>query len=494
MRPNALALWRRLWLFARRFGATQLRSNLGGPAALLIDDQGPGGLSGITKRREPIRTVLHSAGPPNNCQVHLSGAKKINPAVVGIPLAELRSCDHQDLGLRATMGIRLDGENSISRASRYHRLALVPLALASPRLHGQTVTPSMNGNAILKCGTQELGDNWQLPRYQPLRPNNVRGLSTLPQEKNPAPQLGSIVGTVVDVKGDPVREAAVVLQGPVLSDRRTAGTNDKGFFEIHDVEPGIPYRVTISATGFADWTSSVVTLAPGQYEILTDIKLRIEELRTTVTVSPKTSAEIATEQVKIEEMQRGFGMIPNFLEVYNPNAEPLTWKLKFSLAFRVARDPITATGAGLLAGAGEVTGTPKYADGIKGFGERFGAAYANQFTDTMIGDAILPSLLHQDPRYFYQGAGTKKSRVLHAVSNLLITKGDNGHFQPNYSLLGGDLASAAISTTYSPNSNHGVGLVFQNFGLNLAVHLSGRLLQEFVFRPSTRQSPQQHGP
>ena len=33
----------------------------------------------------------------------------------------------------------------------------------------------------------------------------------------------------------------------------------------------------------------------------------------------------------------------------------------------------------------------------------------------MIGGAILPSLLHQDPRYFYQGSGTKKSRALHAL-------------------------------------------------------------------------------
>ncbi len=75
--------------------------------------------------------------------------------------------------------------------------------------------------------------------------------------------------------------------------------------------------------------------------------------------------------------------------------------------------------------------------GAKGFGQRLGANYANGLTDIMIGGAILPSILHQDPRYFYQGTGTKKSRALHALSTRFICKGDNGLWQPNYSGLGG---------------------------------------------------------
>jgi hypothetical protein len=81
----------------------------------------------------------------------------------------------------------------------------------------------------------------------------------------------------------------------------------------------------------------------------------------------------------------------------------------------------------------------------------------------MIGGAILPSLLHQDPRYFYQGTGTKKSRALHALSNSFVCKGDNGRRQPNYSSIGGDLASAAISNAYYPASNRGVGLHLREF-------------------------------
>jgi len=131
--------------------------------------------------------------------------------------------------------------------------------------------------------------------------------------------------------------------------------------------------------------------------MLTGIKLRLAEVRTTITVSPQTTEEIATEQVKTELTQRGFGLVPNFYEVFEPNPAPLTAKLKFDLAFRAAVDPFTLSGVGMLAGAGQMTRTPNYADGFGGFAERLGANYANQFTNLMIGGAILPSLLHQDP-------------------------------------------------------------------------------------------------
>lgn len=317
---------------------------------------------------------------------------------------------------------------------------------------------------------------------QPVTPPELSGPSSLPQQKSSETQPGTIVGTVTDVNGNAIGAATVVLQGSIASDQHAVRTNDNGFFEIPGIAPGTPYRLTVSAPGFAQWTSSVV-LTPGQYDVLTGIKLQIQEVRTTVTVSPQTAEEIATQQVKMEELQRGFGVIPNFLEVYNSHPEPLTWKLKFNLGLKVAIDPVTVTGAGLLATANEIGGTPKYADGMKGFAERLGASYANQFTDTMLGDAVLPSLLHQDPRYFYRGTGTTKSRMLHAISDIFVTHGDNGRWQPNYSLLGGDLASAAIANTYYPGPNRGVGLVFQNFGINLAAHMGGRLLQEFVFRP-----------
>ena len=150
-------------------------------------------------------------------------------------------------------------------------------------------------------------------------------------------------------------------------------------------------------------------------------KLQIAKALTTVNVG-YSAEEIATEQVKIEEHQRIFGIIPNFYVAYDQNAAPLTSKLKFQLAAKVAFDPVTFIGVGIASGAEQAGEHPNYREGAIGYAERYGAAYANGFTDILIGGAILPSLLHQDPRYFYQGTGTTKSRVVHAVTSPFVCK------------------------------------------------------------------------
>lgn len=303
------------------------------------------------------------------------------------------------------------------------------------------------------------------------------------QQNSLSPETGTVSGTVIDVNGDPVGGALVVLQGPAVSDRRTATTNANGFYEIADVTPGIPYRMTVSAAGFASWTSPAIVLAPGQYKIVSGGPLRVQEVRTTVTVSPETAEQIAIQQVKIEETQRGFGVIPNFYEAFEPNPEPLTAKLKFKLAVRYLRDPVTVAGTGVLTASAEAAGIPRFEDGVEGLGQRLAANYTNQATDIMLGDAVLPSLFHQDPRYFYQGTGRTKSRLFHAISAVFVAKGDNGSWQPNYSGMGGDLASAAIANLYYPRSNGGLGLVFQNFGINTGIHMASRVMEEFLFHP-----------
>jgi hypothetical protein len=295
----------------------------------------------------------------------------------------------------------------------------------------------------------------------------------------PQPETGYISGTVTDVNDDPVPGASVVLEGPVPGDSRTVVSNDNGFFEFNDLEPGTPYRVTISAKGFANWISPTVVLKPGETHILTGSKLQIAEAQTTVNVvySPE---EVATEEVKIEEQQRVLGVIPNFYVVYDHNTAPLTTKLKYKLAIRSSIDPITILGVGVLAAMNQAGDTPNYGQGWGAYGERFGSAAADGFSNIMIGGAILPSLLHQDPRYFYQGTGTTKSRALHALSSPFVCKGDNGKLQPNYSSIGGDLATAAISNAYYPPSSRGAGLMFENVLLGTAERMVGTLLQEFL--------------
>ena len=302
----------------------------------------------------------------------------------------------------------------------------------------------------------------------------------------PRPQPGVVVGTVVDVNDDAIPGATVVLANATLKSPRSVVSNDKGFFQFNDVEAET-YHVKISAPAFADWTSPEVALKPGQYVILAVPRLQIAPAFTSVTVG-YSAEEVATEEVKLEERQRIFGIIPNFYVSYDQNAAPLTAKLKFQLAAKVSFDPITFVGVGIAAAAEQAGNNPNYPQGWKGFGERYGAAYTNGLTDIMIGGAILPSLLHQDPRYFYQGTGTTKSRILHAVSSPFVCRGDNGRPQPNYSTIGGDLASAAISNAYYPVSNRGVGLFLGNFLIGTGQRAAANLAQEFILRRLTHKA------
>jgi hypothetical protein len=302
----------------------------------------------------------------------------------------------------------------------------------------------------------------------------------------PAPEAGTIVGTVTDGNADTIPNATVALSPADGTAPRTIVTPENGLFQFNDVKPGIPYQLSISAKGFADWTSPAITLDPGQFKIVTGIQLRIETERTSVDVH-YDPLEIATEQFKAEEKQRVFGIIPNFYVSYDKDPAPLTAKMKFALALKVSTDPVTAAGIFLVAGARQAGDTPNYGQGWAAYGKRFGATSTEAFSDIMIGGAILPSLLHQDPRYFYQGTGTTGSRVRHAMFSPFVTRGDNGKWQPSYSTLGGDLTASALGNLYYPRSNRGAGLVFGNFAIGTAERIGSCLLQEFVLGKFTRK-------
>jgi hypothetical protein len=108
----------------------------------------------------------------------------------------------------------------------------------------------------------------------------------------------------------------------------------------------------------------------------------------------------------------------------------------------------------------------------------------------MIGSALLPSLLKQDPRYFYKGTGTTRSRVLYAIANAVVCKGDNGHWQADYSGIFGGLAAGGISNLYYPASDrNGVTLTFENALIGIAAGAAQNLFQEFLVRKLTPKLP-----
>ena len=309
------------------------------------------------------------------------------------------------------------------------------------------------------------------------------------QQSAPGISVASISGTVTDTNGGVIGGATIELEGPNPGDRRTAVSSATGAFQFDNINPGVPYQIAIAAQGLQGWKSPPLVLAPGQFLFLTDIKLKVPNSEVSVTVYA-SQVQIATEQVVVAEKQRVLGIFPNFYVTYDPHPVPLTTKLKYRLAFKASTDPVTFVGIAFMAAVYQAGDVPDYQQGWDGYAQRVGAGVADTATDIFFGGAILPSLLHQDPRYFYQGTGTTKSRMFHAISYPYICKGDNGKTQPNYSSLGGDLISGAISNIYYPETNRGVGLVFEGFFVTTAVRTVNSIIQEFVLRkltPSARQ-------
>jgi hypothetical protein len=245
----------------------------------------------------------------------------------------------------------------------------------------------------------------------------------------------------------------------------------------------------VTSAGFAPQTFSG-TLGAGEIYVVPEIAMRVATDVTDVEVGlPQT--EVAEEQIKIEEKQRVLGVLPNFYVSYIPNAVPLTAKQKFKLAWKTVTDPFTFVFVGGAAGVEQAQNHfAEYGQGAKGYGKRFGAGYADAVSGTFIGGAIFPSLLKQDPRYFYKGTGSKQSRALYAIANALICKGDNGRWQANYSNILGSLAAGGISNLYYPaQDRNGLGLTFENGALGIGATAVSNLFQEFVIRRLTPKVP-----
>lgn len=305
----------------------------------------------------------------------------------------------------------------------------------------------------------------------------------------PELKLGTIIGTAIDVNDDPVPNAMVKLNSLVSGDRRAATTGKSGSFEFHDLQPGVPYAISIAAHDFAEWNSPSITLEAGQFKIVTGIRLQLPNQVTRAQVT-YDSVQVAAGQLKAEEHQRVFGIVPNFYVSYEKDPAPLTAKMKFQLALKLSTDPVTITGASFVAGVRQAADSSEFGQGWGAYGQRVGVTAADGLSDIMIGSAILPSLLHQDPRYFYQGTGTTGSRIRHAMFSAFVTQSDNGKRVPNYSGLGGDLASAGLANLYFSRADRGAGLVLGNFAIGTAERMASSLAQEVILSKFTKRGGQ----
>lgn len=309
----------------------------------------------------------------------------------------------------------------------------------------------------------------------------------------PSPQdavqatLAAIDGTVKDVSGAAISGTAVTLENALSGEKRTSSTNDGGSFNFLTVDPGT-YRITITANGFASWTSSAIIVKNGAPYEMPSIVLQVASASSNVSVSV-SQHDIAEEQIKEEEKQRLFGILPEFHVSYRWDAVPLTTKQKFELALKSSFDPVPLAIIGAEAGYSQANNHLRpFGQGTEGYAKRFGVRFADDFDASMIGGAILPSIFHQDPRYFVKGTGSIQLRTLHAMTFPFICRGDDGHSMPNYSRMLGLYASVELANTYYP-PDWNMGISAKSYLLGYLETSVDNLITEFVIPHLTTHKP-----
>jgi carboxypeptidase family protein len=290
---------------------------------------------------------------------------------------------------------------------------------------------------------------------------------------------GAVSGAIADDTGTPIAGAKVTLT-TAGGTRRDAATGANGRFTFIDVPAG-PFRLTASAHGFAEQTTSASVTA-GEAAELPEIRLRLAANAVAIDVTPSV-VEIADRQIKEQEQQRVFGVVPNYYLSFNPDAAPLNARQKFRLSWKTRTDPLQFGFVAIVAGVQQVRNDyGGFGDGASGYAKRYAAAYATAWTGTMVTRVLMPTVFRQDPRYFYKGTGATGSRLVYAMSRSVIRKGDNRRWQPNYSGILGSVTSAAISNFYYPEEDRrGARLMLTNTAIGIAGSAVGHVAQEFLY-------------
>jgi hypothetical protein len=173
-------------------------------------------------------------------------------------------------------------------------------------------------------------------------------------------------------------------------------------------------------------------------------------------------------------------VLPNY-RTANESAvyTPITVKQKFTIASKDSFDyPLLMLGA-VIAGMGQLTNdNPSFGQGMAGYARRFGTSYADQAIGNMMTEAIFPSFLHEDPRYFRRGTGTKWSRTFYAATRVFVTHTDTGSLRFNYSEVLGNAAAVAISNSYYPD-NRTVSANVEKLGQQIGIDAASQVLKEF---------------
>ena len=172
---------------------------------------------------------------------------------------------------------------------------------------------------------------------------------------------------------------------------------------------------------------------------------------------------------------RIFGVMPNFTTVENGEAiAPIDAHQKFRMASLNTFDPFVYPLVGFMA-----LTTRSYGSGPRGYVKQYAASLADNVSGNFMTTAVLPSLLHQDPRYFERGAGGFLSRFGYAASRTAVTRGDSGRHQVNVSEILGTAIAAGVSNLYYPGSKRTAADTLERCGLQVTWDSLANELKEF---------------
>jgi hypothetical protein len=179
---------------------------------------------------------------------------------------------------------------------------------------------------------------------------------------------------------------------------------------------------------------------------------------------------------------RIFYTLPNFLTLENADqAPPLSAGEKFKVTARSSFDPVTFIWHGLQAAISQANNSePSYGQGAEGYAKRYAQNFADGTIENFTTQAIFPSLLHQDPRYFQSGQGGARRRILYAVGRIFVTRTDSGQSQLNYSEFLGSSTAAVISTySYHPKEDRDLSTAASVWGSEVGFDTLNNLIKEF---------------
>jgi hypothetical protein len=159
---------------------------------------------------------------------------------------------------------------------------------------------------------------------------------------------------------------------------------------------------------------------------------------------------------------------------------PLSSRQKLQLAVDETLAPSHFVSAAFTSSISQASNSlPGYGQGWDAYGKRFGASVGTNASRQVFGTFLLASLLHQDPRYFVKLHGPARSRILYAVSRVIVTRTDGGGHTLNLSKLGGGLMAEGLANTYLPDNERTTGQTFSRFGAQVGWSALGNVVREY---------------